>query len=197
MQDKLQTDIVKSLMTALFAGISYLFCGMFQITKYFLTFSDKKWHITVSVAIYTALLNAIFLYIISKRTLISVEIMERKDKSNTIKLSDKPRAIAIKVVARGNLKKISGDIVITFPKWIDVTPKGSPDLKPDPKDTQRFLISLTDFLKDSPNEGGTFFFDINMNETYINTERIGTIQASFSGSSLRYAKDFKSMSLHA
>src|SRR5690606_8990900 len=189
MKDKLQSDIFKTLCAALFAGVSYFLTDCYQISMLIFNFSDPRWHITVSVGIYTAFLNGLFLFALSKRTSVQVEIIERKDKSEKIRLVDKPRAIEVRVTVNGNLKKIKSNVEVIFPQWIDVTPRGSPDLKQNEKDSQKYLIDLSGIVQNSKSEISIFYFDITMNPIYEETSRIGEILATVNGNTLRYAKN--------
>ena len=196
MNDKFQSDIFKTLATAIFAGISYLVADCFQITTLLFKFSEPTWHVTVSVAIYTAFLNIILLCLLSKRTSVKVNITERKDQSNKISLTDKPRAAEIKIVVRGNLKKINGTIEVTFPKWVDVMTKGSPDLMQSENDSQKYIIDLSGIVENSDSEVSLFYFDITMNPLYLETGRSGEIIAKVHGSSFRYSKNTNKLTIH-
>lgn len=196
MNDKFQSDIFKTLATAIFAGISYLGADCFQITTLLFNFSEPAWHVTVSVAIYTAFLNIILLYLLSKRTSVKVNITERKDQSNKISLTDKPRATEIKIVVRGNLKKINGTIEVTFPKWVDVMTKGSPDLMQSENDSQKYIIDLSGIVENSDSEVSLFYFDITMNPLYLETGRSGEIIAKVHGNSFRYSKNTNKLTIH-
>ncbi|EGQ26749.1 hypothetical protein HMPREF9372_1290 [Sporosarcina newyorkensis 2681] len=196
MNDKFQSDIFKTLATAIFAGISYLGADCFQITSLLFNFSDPMWHVTVSVAIYTAILNSLLLFLLSKRTSVKVNITERKDKSNKISLTDKPRTTEIKIAVRGNLSKITGMIEVIFPKWVDIMTKGSPDLKQCEDDSQKYFIDLSGIVENSQSEVSLFYFDITMNPLYEETGRSGEIIAKIHGNSLRYSKNTSKLTIH-
>lgn len=196
MRDKLQSDIFKTLSTAFFAAISYFIAELFQISTLIFKFSDTKWHVTVSVAIYTAALNSFLLYALSKRTSVQVVIIERKDKSDKIRLDDKPRATEVRINLNGNLNKIKNNVEIIFPQWIDVMAKGSPDLKQSENDSQKYLIDLSGIVHNSEIEVGIYYFDITIKPIYEESGRKGEILAKVNGNKFRYAKNVKKLTVH-
>lgn len=196
MNDKFQSDIFKTIATAIFAGLSYLGADCFQITTLIFNFSEPAWHVTVSVVFYTAFLNITLLCLLSKRTNVKINITERKDQSNKISLTDKPRATEIKIVVRGNLKKINGTIEVTFPKWVDVMTKGSPDLMQSENDSQKYIIDLSGIVENSGSEVSLFYFDITMNPLYLDTGRSGEIIAKVHGNCFRYSKNTNKLTIH-
>ncbi|MDE5414575.1 hypothetical protein [Alkalihalobacterium chitinilyticum] len=196
MKDKLQSDIFKTLSTAFLAGISYFIADFFQVSTLIFNFSDVKWHVTVSVAIYTAVLNGLLLYALSKRTNVQVVIIERKDRSDKIRIFDKPRATEVRVTVNGNLKKIRNNVEVIFPQWIDVMPKGSPDLKQSENNSHNYLIDLSGIVQNSKSEVSIFYFDITMNPIYEKTGRVGEVLAKVNGSTLRYAKSVENLTVH-
>lgn len=196
MKDKFQSDILMTISTAIFAGISYFISGYFQISTLIFKFTDIKWHVTVSVAIYTAILNGLFLYALSVRTVVNVTIIEKKDKSDKIRLDDKPRATEVRITVNGNLKRVENNVEIIFPQWIDAMAKGSPDLKQSEENPQRYLIDLSGIVQNSNNEISIFYFDITINPIYEETGRKGMIVAKINGNKFRYTKSKKDLAVH-
>lgn len=194
MKDRLQSDIFKTLMGAIFASLSYFFANSFQISKLFLNLSDSKWHVTISVFIYTALLNSLLLWFLSLRTSVQVEIIERKDKSDKIRLDDKPRATEVKVIVDGNLKKIEETVEVTFPEWVDVMVRNTPDLNQ--QSSQTYHVNLADIVSSGKSETRVFYFDITMKSLYMESGRTGEVVAKINGCSLRYHKSVKVLTVH-
>ncbi|GIN59872.1 hypothetical protein J8TS2_41910 [Lederbergia ruris] len=123
-------------------------------------------------------------------------IIERKDKSDKIRLDDKPRSTVVRINVNGNLNKIKNNVVVVFPQWIDVMAKGSPDLKQSENDSQKYLIGLSSIAQNSANEVGIFYFDITINPIYEETGREGEILAKVNGNKFRYAKSVKKLTVH-
>ena len=181
-------------MTPLFAAISYFIADYYQISDILFNFSDNKWHVTISVGIYTAILNMFYICISSKRTDIKVEIVDRKDKSNKVRVMDEPRSIEVITTVEGNLKNIKQNITLKFPKWIDVSTQDNPDLKivnNDLSTTYEIILENT-----TKKDKKVFKFDIYINPIYMQSGRSGVIESEFKGSSWRYNKDITNLEIH-
>ena len=105
MKPELKSNIIKIFFTVFFSCLSYIICEYFKISEILFNFKKDSWNVTVSIAIYVAILNIVYLYIVSLKTEVMVEIKDNKDKSNNITISDKPRRISVAVQVKGNLKK--------------------------------------------------------------------------------------------
>lgn len=181
-------------MTPLFAAISYFIADYYQISDILFNFSDNKWHVTISVGIYTAILNMFYICISSKRTDIKVEIVDRKDKSNKVRVMDEPRSIEVITTVEGNLENIKQNITLKFPKWIDVSTQDNPDLKivnNDLSTTYEIILENT-----TKKDKKVFKFDIYINPIYMQSGRSGVIESEFKGSSWRYNKDITNLEIH-
>lgn len=186
MEDKLQSPILKSAMTAVFVIVSYLISNCFLVTEYFLSFLESKWHLTVSVAIYTAIQNIFFLFLLSKRTEINVDIYDKKDESHSISIEEKPRKIIAKIKLSGHLDDIQETVTITFPEWVDSMIEADPGIKQISISPDVYCIKLSD-------KEISFAFDIAIKDIYGGTSRKNDIFAEISGKSLRYNKISKKL----
>lgn len=186
----------KACMPAFFVLISYWIAERYRITEFIYSFNNDNWNTTVSIAAYTAILNTSLEYFLSKRTKIKVEITDTKNKSSKCNIGDKPVSIKVIVSLEGNLNKIAEKIILKFPKWVDLTVKGSPDISQMPDIPFQYLIDLSD--DDGKESKRSFIFDVVENEMYSESERHSEITASSIGrfwSKFRYAVEIKGMSI--
>lgn len=188
-----KTDIFKIIMTGLFVVISYLIANKVQVTRYILSFSVESWHTTVSVAIYTTILNACLTFFLSKRTEILVDIKDKQNESYSMRLGDRPGVIIIDVTIKGNLKKINNNIIIEFPKWIDPMVKGSPDISQSEDNQYKYIIDLSDTPELGKYASKKFSISIVKNNIYNESNRKNEVAALISGSRIRYSKEIKKM----
>lgn len=181
MEDKLQSASFKSIITGVFVTLAYLISNYFVITEYFFSFLNPNWHITVSVAMYTGLLNALFLYFLSKRTEINVHIYDKKNESYNVTIEEKPRTVSVKIKLVGNLEKINETINIRFPDWIDSMVKADPLINQISTSPDVYVIKPSD-------REVIYDFDIRIKDSYVETSRKNDIRAEISGCTLRYYK---------
>ncbi|MDT2638634.1 hypothetical protein P7D31_00700 [Enterococcus dongliensis] len=187
------SDVIKYLSAPVFAAMSYIIAERWQISNAIFKFSDPKVHITVSVGIYTAIMNLFFLWALSKRTTVSSKVKDRKDQSNKIKIDEKPRKIEVEVEVTGNTNNIDEIISIVFPEWIDVSTKAVPDIKADENNPNQYNIKLSNIV--NYKEVRSYFFDINLKTIYAQTNRVGMIKATCSGNFWRYQKKDKDLQI--
>ncbi len=188
MNNKWTTDLLKASFTIIFVLISYFFATIFSVGA-FVSFIPKKLEIPFSIAVYTAILNFLLFFCLSFRTTIKSTVTDKSDKSNKIKISRVPRKIAIKTEILGNDMAIKGELLIIFPEWIDVTKTNDPGIK---------TISQSEYCYDLTNSSSTYtcYFDINLNELYLDAEREDKIKVEFKGNKLRYGKDMNHLTVH-
>ncbi|MGX6962938.1 hypothetical protein [Vagococcus xieshaowenii] len=186
MEDKLQHPIFKAIMTGVFVTISYLISNNFLITKHFLVLSDPKWHVTVSVSIYSGLLNALFLYLLSLRTTIRVDITDKKDESYNILVDETPRSVVVKVKVLGNKEGIKEKVTIKFPEWIDSMVKADPSIKQVGNSQSEYCITINE-------EEISFTFDIGIKPMYDTAGRKNDISSEITGNIFRYCKKKKNL----
>lgn len=195
MENKISSsDIIKVLSTPLFAALSYIIAEKCKISEVIFKFSDSKVHTTVSVGIYAAIMNLLFLWMLSKRTMVSSKIKDRRDQSNKIKIDNKPRQIEVEIHVSGNIKGIDERISVTFPEWLDVSTKAVPDIKVDDNDSNQYHISLSNIVNSK--ERRSYFFDVTLNPIYSESNRTGIIKAVCSGKPWRYKKEDKDLQIH-
>lgn len=194
MENKMSvSDVIKYLSAPIFAALSYIIAERWQISNIIFKFSDPKAHITVSVGIYTAIMNLLFLWTLSKRTTVSSKIKDRKDQSNKIKIDEKPRKIEVEVSVSGNTNNVDEIISIVFPEWVDVSTKATPDIKLDETNPNKYNIKLSNIVNSK--EVRSYFFDISLKTIYAETNRVGMIKATCSGNSFRYQKKDKDLQI--
>lgn len=185
MKPELKSNIIKIFFTVFFSCLSYIICEYFKISEILFNFKEDSWNVTVSIAIYVAILNIVYLYIVSLKTEVMVEIKDNKDKSNNITISDKPRRISVAVQVKGNLKKIDGKVEIIFPYWLDIMAKAVPDLSEITEN--KYEINLTD-INSLNKETITVYFDINIKTNYDSSARNGEISSNINCRRFRYTK---------
>lgn len=186
MEDKLQSPIFKSLMTGVFVALSYLISDLFLITTIILPILNSKWHVTVSVAIYTGLLNALFLFLLSFRTNINVDVCDKKDESYNVTIDERPRNIALKIKISGNVKNIKETVSIVFPEWIDLTVAADPSIKLASGKTNEYIIALSE-------KEISFTFSVSVNPSYQSVTRKNSITTKITGNFCRYSKHNKEL----
>lgn len=188
MSNKWSTDLLKASFTIMFVLISYPL-AIFLNVGAIVPLLPKKLEFPFSIAVYTALLNFLLFLYLSSRTTIKATVIEKIDKSNKIKISSKPRKIAVKTEILGNNKAVTGELLITFPDWIDVTKTNDPGIK---------TITQSMYSYDLSNGSSTYtcYFDINLKEVHMNAEREDKIKVEFKGNKLRYGKDMNHLTVH-
>ena len=193
MKPELKSNIIKIFFTVFFSCLSYIICEYFKISEILFNFKEDSWNVTVSIAIYGAILNIVYLYIVSLKTEVMVEIKDNKDKSNNITISDKPRRISVAVQVKGNLKKIDGKVEIIFPYWLDIMAKAVPDLSEITEN--KYEINLTD-INSLNKETITVYFDINIKTNYDSSARNGEISSNINCRRFRYTKINKNLTIN-
>lgn len=194
MENKLSvSNVIKYFSAPVFAALSYIIAERWQISNNIFKFSDPKVHITVSVGIYTAIMNLFFLWVLSKRTTVSSKVKDRKDESDKIKIDEKPRKIEIEVSVSGNTNNVDEKIIVVFPEWIDVSIKATPDIKVDENNPNIYSIELVNIVNSK--EVRSYFFDISLKTIYAESNRVGMIKATCSGNFWRYQKKDKDLEI--
>lgn len=189
MSNKTKSEIIKILMNGLFVCLSYWIAERFQVTECIFHFSNSNWHTTVSIALYTMILNALLVLFLAKRTFISVKIVESHNESNAINLKDKPGVLNVNVVVTGNLKKIKSKIVIEFPKWVDPTVEGDPSIFQVNGAPYIYEINIADINHTSSYASKKFDFTVAVNEVYKKSGRDEEITALIKANRFRYKKE--------
>ncbi|EOF77703.1 hypothetical protein [Enterococcus faecium] len=166
--------------------LSYFICQWFSISEYIFRINNENWNSSISLTIYAGILNYLYSLLLSKRTEITVLIRDKGDRSDKIKVGEKPRRISVEVSVKGNLKNLSGNIEIVFPSWIDIMMKATPDIY-EIEGTNRYKIDLSD-IKSVIEENATYYFDINTKSIYLDSPRNGQISSEIKCGCFRYSK---------
>ncbi|MDI1940296.1 hypothetical protein QI512_06665, partial [Staphylococcus aureus] len=122
MNSKWKNDLIKSACTLVFLFFSYYLASKINLIVYIPIIKNilsEKVLFSMAVAVYTAFFNFMMFTYLSYRTQISIRILEKRDESGIIKVTDKPRTIVAKIEINDSLIK-RGHITIQFPQWIDV-----------------------------------------------------------------------------
>ncbi|PCF48340.1 hypothetical protein B5C09_06715 [Staphylococcus delphini] len=89
----------------------------------------------------------------------------------------------------GNNEDMKAALIIKFPQWIDITKTQDPDIITINQHEYKCLLNKN-------MSSYTCYFDINLNELYVEAIREDEIKVEFKGSRLRYSKEIKGLSIH-
>lgn len=191
MNSKWKNDLIKSACTLVFLFFSYYLASKINLIVYIPIIKNilsEKVLFSMAVAIYTAFFNFMMFTYLSYRTQISIRILEKRDESGIIKVTDKPRTIVAKIEINDSLIK-RGHITIQFPQWIDVMKSNDPYIK---------TLTPSKF-KYSFEEGTTKIyptFDITLSERHSVSEKEGEISAKFYGNIVKYEVTITNLKVH-
>lgn len=191
MNNRWSTDLIKSFFTLIFIFLSYLISNKFNIISNLSIISNnlpEKAVFTMGVAVYTAILNFLLFSFLSYRSRILVRVLDKKDKSDRIKILEKPRSIVVEIeINDTSINK--GKVTIKFPEWIDVMKSNDPAIK-------TITPHTFDYLFEERTNKLSVHFDINLNILYLNSEREGEISADFHGNRIKYGTTIKNLKIH-
>lgn len=132
----LNKEILAALRNISILIISILFIYKdLSIAKFFNFTDDPRLIWAVDIGVYNGILQIAFSiasYLINEKRLnISVFIINKKEDSNelTIRSDDSAEKICVKINIKGKCRKLSGDLNINFPYWLDIQTKSAPYLK--------------------------------------------------------------------
>ncbi|UJA34298.1 hypothetical protein [Bacillus velezensis] len=133
---QVKKEVLAALRNIFILIISIFFiCTNLSIAKFFDFTDDPRIIWTVDIGIYNGILQIIFSiasYLINEKRLnIGVNIINKKEDSNelTIISDDSADKICLKINIKGKWRKLSGDLNIFFPHWLDIQTKSVPFLK--------------------------------------------------------------------
>lgn len=138
---------------------------------------DKKIIWTLDFGVLNILVSMIFSIIYyfyrGAKLQINIDILNKKEDTNEITIREDPEKIYVKLNIEGKYRKVSSNIGIFFPHWIDVQTKPKPYLSFD-EDKNTYFINLESLIKNKDNISLTesITFDIIKNEDEKNEDLI-------------------------
>lgn len=150
-----------------------------SIAKYLKFTEDSKIIWTLDFGIYNALVSMIFsvvyYYLKDSKLKIEINILNQKEDTNEITLrdSEKPEKIYVKLHVEGKYRKVSSKVEVFFPHWIDVQTKPKPYLSLD-ENKNTCLIDLESLILNKENVFLTesITFDIIKNDDEKNIDLV-------------------------
>ncbi|MTV19174.1 hypothetical protein [Staphylococcus delphini] len=188
MNKKWSADLIKAFFTLVFVLLSYFLASLYNLAAYFPLIPTKS-QFPLSVALYTSFLNFSLFFYLSFKTNLKISVTDKRDRSNKIKVGKQPRRISVKVEVTGNNEDMKAALIIKFPQWIDITKTQDPDIITINQHEYKCLLNKN-------MSSYTCYFDINLNELYVEAIREDEIKVEFKGSRLRYSKEIKGLSIH-
>ena len=127
---EMKKEIQKNLKNIVVLGLAVILINLnISITTWMNFTENQKIIWTLDLGIYSALFSIIFSvinYLVKLQKLhINVELLNKPEDVNELKIGENPRSIRLKITLEGKCREISAPLEVKFPEWLDVQFKPS------------------------------------------------------------------------